>query len=133
VGRDSGGESAGRRARFERIYAAGYEPVMAFALRRTATPEDAADVVAETFLTAWRRLDRLPDPPESRLWLYATARRVLANQRRGQRRSLRLVAKLRGAVPDPPGGASGDRDTSLIAAAFGRLRPADREVLTLAG
>jgi RNA polymerase sigma-70 factor (ECF subfamily) len=33
--------------------------------------EDAADVVAETFLVAWRRLDSVPGGDEARLWLYA--------------------------------------------------------------
>lgn len=99
------GGKGDRRERFERIYEVGYEPILAFALRRTATPEDAADVVAETFLTAWRRLAEVPDPPEARLWLYATARRVLANQRRGQRRYQRLAARLRATRPERAGAA----------------------------
>lgn len=60
-GVDVPGGKGDRRERFERIYEVGYEPILAFALRRTATPEDAADVVAETFLTAWRRLAEVPD------------------------------------------------------------------------
>lgn len=126
------GDHTDRRARFERIYAGSYETILGYAMRRTPAPEDAADVVAETFLTAWRRLDELPDPPDARLWLYATARRVLANQRRGQQRYQRLAARL-GATRG--GGSVGvaveDHDTSAVVAAFGRLKAEDREVLGL--
>ena len=41
-----------RTARFEKIYAATYEPILGYALRRCSSPEDAADVVAETFTVA---------------------------------------------------------------------------------
>ena len=54
-----------------------------YALRRVDAPEDAADVVAETFLVAWRRFGEVPVDDGARLWLYATARQVIANQRRG--------------------------------------------------
>jgi DNA-directed RNA polymerase specialized sigma24 family protein len=48
-------------------------------------------VIAETFLTAWRRLDDVPAGDEARLWLYGVARRMLANQRRGARRRSSLA------------------------------------------
>jgi DNA-directed RNA polymerase specialized sigma24 family protein len=57
--------------------------------------EDAADVVAETFLVAWRRIDDLPPGREGRLWLYGVARRVCANHLRGVRRRHRLAERLR--------------------------------------
>jgi len=44
------------QAQLARLYAAHGREVLAYALRRAATPEDAADAVAETFLVAWRRL-----------------------------------------------------------------------------
>ncbi|HSH59182.1 MAG TPA: sigma factor, partial [Acidimicrobiales bacterium] len=69
-----------RRERFHRIYDTNYERILGYALRRTATVEDAYDVVSETFLTAWRRLDDVPDGERARLWLYGTARNVLTNQ-----------------------------------------------------
>lgn len=46
-----------RRRRFEQMYGANHGPVLAYVLRRAGSPDDAADVIAETFLTAWRRLD----------------------------------------------------------------------------
>jgi RNA polymerase sigma factor (sigma-70 family) len=101
--------------------------VLAYALRRSDAGS-AEDVVAEVFLIAWRRADRVPET-EPVLWLYAVARRVLANQRRAARRHDALVSVLRpfagrhGAAPQAGG--------SALAVAMGRLRPDDREVLML--
>jgi RNA polymerase sigma factor (sigma-70 family) len=124
--------SAARRERFRAIYEANYIQILGYALRRCSEPEDAADVVSETFLAAWRRLDAVP-PEEARLWLYGTARRVLANQRRGSHRRRQLGERLRddlrhAAAPVP------ERDGRLgeVATAFGRLSDRDREVIALA-
>ncbi len=45
-------------ARLSRLYRDHGREITGYALRRAAGPEDAADVVAETFLVAWRRLVR---------------------------------------------------------------------------
>jgi RNA polymerase sigma factor (sigma-70 family) len=115
------------RERFSTIYEANYDLILGYALRRTK-PHEAADVVAETFLTAWRRLGDVPDGDAARLWLYATARRMLANQRRAERRRDRLAGRLRNEVlvTTNEAGASG-----AVSAAFARLRPEDRELLGL--
>ena len=84
-----------RQRRFEAAYAAHHGPILGYVLRRTSNPDDAADVLAETFLTAWRRLDDMPPDPQARLWLYGVARRVLANHHRGQRRAVALAGRLR--------------------------------------
>lgn len=82
-----------RKDRFEAVYTQTYEQILGYAMRRCDSPEDAADVVAETFAIAWRRMDALPAGAEARLWLYGVARNVLANHRRGQdRRRERHVA-----------------------------------------
>ena len=84
-----------RQRRFEVVYAAHRGPILGYVLRRTGNPDDAADVIAETFLTAWRRLDEIPHDPQTRLWLYGVARRVLANHHRGERRRSALADRLR--------------------------------------
>lgn len=81
--------------RFRACYAAHVRPLLGYALRRTASANDAADAVAETMLVAWRRLDEMPPEPETRLWLYGVARRVIANARRSARRQDRLAGRLR--------------------------------------
>jgi len=49
--------------------------VRSYAARRAGL-DAADDVVAEVFLTAWRRIDDLPDDPLP--WLLGVTRRVLA-------------------------------------------------------
>jgi hypothetical protein len=38
-----------RQARFEALYAANHALIFGYALRRTASPDDAADILADTF------------------------------------------------------------------------------------
>jgi DNA-directed RNA polymerase specialized sigma24 family protein len=64
--------TAERGRRFEELYAAHHVPLLGYALRRTDSTDDAADVLAETFLTAWRRIDEIPPDPQARLWLYGS-------------------------------------------------------------
>jgi RNA polymerase sigma-70 factor (ECF subfamily) len=104
--------------------------VLGYALRR-ASHEDANDVVAETFLVAWRRLDDIPDGEATRLWLYGAAKRVLANQHRGRRRRDRLSERIRAERGQEAQPAPRTPDLTLAAAAFARLRTADREILAL--
>ncbi|HEX5608853.1 MAG TPA: sigma factor [Solirubrobacterales bacterium] len=68
---------------FRRLYGAHGRDLMTYALRRTNTPEDAADIVAETILVAWRKVGQIPSGEEARLWLFGVARLVLANHLRG--------------------------------------------------
>lgn len=118
-------------ARFSRLYREHEREVLRYALRRSAAPQDAADVVAETFLVAWRRLGEVPVGGEARLWLYATARRVLANHQRGIKRRTRLAERLRDELRRQlPSQPSSDRP---VLDALARLTDADRELLMLVG
>lgn len=124
--------TAERGRQFEELYAAHHVPLLGYALRRTDNTDDAADVLAETFLTAWRRLDEIPPGAQARLWLYGTARRVLANQRRGERRRLALADRLKAdlAVNYRPPEYTGD--LAEIAAALRKMPESERELLALA-
>src|SRR4051794_28523335 len=51
-------------------------------LRRRGADEQAEDLAAEVFTTAWRRWGDVPGQPLP--WLLGTARKLLANQRRRQ-------------------------------------------------
>ena len=55
-----------REETYRRLYASHFDAVLGYALRRTDRPEDAADVTAETFLVAWRRLAHVPTGAETR-------------------------------------------------------------------
>jgi RNA polymerase sigma factor (sigma-70 family) len=118
--------------RLRRLYALHGRPVLAYALRRTPSAEDAADVVAETFLVAWRRLESVPSD-DALPWLYGVARRVLANQRRAAHRRIRLAERLSQELPaaiqalEPPISSSGPLMASLR-----MLSADDQEILMLA-
>ncbi len=117
-----------RAARFERICEAHTPAVLAYALRRT-TPENAADVAADTFLVAWRRLDEI-DEATALPWLYAVARRTLSSQRRATRRQRAVAERI---AMEPAAGADpGVPRSHPVLAALARLSEADREVLMLA-
>ncbi|HEY4281250.1 MAG TPA: RNA polymerase sigma factor [Conexibacter sp.] len=125
----------GDRARFELLFDRHRRAVLGYALRRVNEPADAADVLAETFLVAWRRLKDVPPGDDARPWLLGVARRVLANQRRGARRrnglAERLGHELSAQVPTltPPA----DGDPASVRQALDRLSAADREIVLLAG
>ena len=138
--------------RFAALYQAYYRPILAYAVRRVAPGEDAADVVADVFTTAWRRIGELPEAPADRLWLYGVAQRVIA-RRRSARRLFHLTARLRADVgtrqpgqlasgqpgpgqpgPGQPGpGQPGLRDaiSDRVVAALDRLSVREREALQL--
>ncbi len=119
-----------RRRRFEAAYRKLYAPICGYALRRVREPEDAAEVIAETFATLWRRFDRCPQGEELRPWLFGVARRVIANQRRGQQRRSALGERLAANV-DPAAAAPSDEQPSELARAFASLSEPDRELLSL--
>lgn len=82
------------RVRFGRLYRDQGRAILSYALTRVDDPGDAPDIVAETFLVAWRRLEEVPIGPRERLWLYGVARRVIANLHRSARRRTRLAERL---------------------------------------
>src|SRR6201999_686174 len=82
------------QVRFTKLYRDHGRAILEYALRRVADREDAADVVAETFLVVWRRMEEVPIGDGARLWLYGVARNVLANMHRAERRRTRLGRRL---------------------------------------
>lgn len=120
---------------FEQLYAEHWREVLGYALRRTGSPADAADVASEVFLVVWRRRDEVPGHDDFRPWLYGVARNVLLNHRRGERRRERLGALLLSAVGEQHPDTADvvvDRDQhqALIAAVRALPEP-DRELVTL--
>lgn len=118
--------------RFGQLYREQGRAILAYALRRVESREDAADVVAETFLVAWRRLAEVPIGDGARLWLYTVARLVIANLHRAERRRTRLGERLAESLrtelasrPAPAGAAA------EALRAMGELGEEDRELLLL--
>jgi len=123
-------DEAGRRRRFEQLVTPTIDPLRRFLVRRT-DPATADDVLADTLLVCWRRLEQLPEDPLP--WVYGVARHCLANAERTSRRQRRVAAKV--AVLDPPAATSpgpGDTDEEdPVGRALARLRPDDAELLRL--
>lgn len=119
-----------RRRRFEDLAAQVTEPARRFLARRT-DPDTADDVLADTLLVLWRRLDDVPDGDEALPWTYAVARNALANAERGARRQRRLAHRI--TVTDRPEETAPEapEPDDRVAAALARLRPDEAELLRL--
>lgn len=115
--------------RFRELFEQHRGAVLAYA-RRRVDGDAAADVVADTFLVTWRRLDDVPEDPLP--WLYGVARRVVANQRRAGRRAESLMSALL-RVPRAPAPEPGDGLLAAdgVRAALDSLSERDREALRL--
>jgi RNA polymerase sigma factor (sigma-70 family) len=118
-----------RRARLDELFDVHYPAVRAYVVRRSRSTAGVDDVLSETFLVAWRRIDSVP--ADGLPWLLGVARRVLANQRRAEARRGALVDLLaelrrRSPSPEPPGDVFGD-----LGAAMAALSPREREALLL--
>lgn len=105
-------------------------------LVRRCSADDAADVWQQVLMVAWLRADQLPQDPEEQVaWLIGTARRTLANLRRGQVRRSAATQRLRDqleadTVPLAPA-SSGDSRQERLHEALGGLPELDRELLAL--
>lgn len=111
-----------RRTRFEAIVTEVMPALERYLRRRTA---DADDVLADTLLVLWRRLDDVP-ADAALPYAYGVAQRCLLNARRGRERHWRLVNRLAREPEAPPPTADPD-----LWAALARLPDTDREVLQL--
>jgi RNA polymerase sigma-70 factor (ECF subfamily) len=106
--------------RFEEIYDA-YRGSVESYVRRRADADLVEDVVADVFVVCLRRIDDVPSTPLP--WLYAVARKTLANERRRRARTPPFeLAVVRD--PEPIG-------DSALAEAFAQLGESDREILRL--
>jgi RNA polymerase sigma-70 factor (ECF subfamily) len=116
------------RERFEALAAEVVEPVRRFLARRT-DPDTAEDVLAETLLVCWRRLDQVPE--HALPWVYGVARNCLANIQRGDRRQVRLAARI--TVVDPPQEAVREVEPpdERVKDALGAMRPEEADLLRL--
>jgi RNA polymerase sigma-70 factor, ECF subfamily len=117
---------------FEALFRAHYGAVRSY-VRRRAVEGAVDDAVAETFLVAWRRLDRVPGDPLP--WLLSIARKTLSTHTRSATRRDRLADRLRlqrHEIAEP--GADeplAHAHSGEVVQALARLSPRDREALTL--
>jgi RNA polymerase sigma-70 factor, ECF subfamily len=118
--------------RFTALYRQHHALVRDFACRRVGS-DLAQEIVSETFLVAWRRLDDIPETPVP--WLYRVALFEIANLRRRTAKTSRLQVALvenqygTGTDSEPEGFSALAHAVGL---AFESLRPRDQEILRLA-
>ena len=108
----------------EQLYESYATPVHRYALRRVSR-DAAEEIVAETFVVAWRRFAQVPDNPLP--WLYAVARRLVANHRRSDNRRHALLTRLGDSAPH----TSYSPADSGLRESLATLRHSDREALLL--
>ncbi|HTR92066.1 MAG TPA: RNA polymerase sigma factor [Trebonia sp.] len=108
------------------------------AFRLTGSWAEAEEVVSLTFLEAWRLRARVePDGESLRPWLMGITVNVVRNFSRAARRHKAAMARLPepSAVPDFADELAeridGTARLAALRAAFGRLRPAEQEVIAL--
>ncbi|MEU6347294.1 sigma-70 family RNA polymerase sigma factor [Streptomyces sp. NPDC046977] len=123
-------EDAARDHALEALYTAHADRVLGY-LRHRTDRETAEEILSETFVLAWHKYGAVPD--DALPWLLASARRLLANRVRSDRRYLAATARM-AALADRPGSeevgeAIGTR--SEVVAALLTLSETDREALLL--
>jgi RNA polymerase sigma factor (sigma-70 family) len=120
------------QARFERLYLERHRSIYSYIGRRVPSEgTEVADLVADIFAIAWRRISDIPLPPEDRLWLFGVARRRLLEHYRQRESRTRLLSRL-AAQPAPEACTSSFAPVHVrLRAALERLPQLDREVLLL--
>src|SRR5450830_938064 len=121
------------RSAFEQLFRNTRTDLLAYILRRSRGPEDAADVLAETYLIAWQKLDRIPKDERARLWLFGVARNLLmkgaSRRQSGNALVERLANELRSA--EPARAPLEDERRDALRAVLTALPVRDREILTM--
>lgn len=115
-------------ARFEALAQRVGDPLRRYLTRR-CDAATAEDVLADTLLVLWRRLDEVPDEAELP-WCYAVARNCLANAERSARRRRGLLERIVRLQP-PAEVVREDLPDPAVHRALARLPATDREVLRL--
>lgn len=109
--------------------------LLGFFVRRDVPPHDAADLVSETFLAAWKASrSRDIEPGMLRAWLYGIARKVLSHYRRGRFRRSALADRLRAtlATESPASEDAGEEELAEHVRDLIRyLPPLDQEIVRL--
>ncbi|WP_277212080.1 RNA polymerase sigma factor [Isoptericola croceus] len=122
-------DDAEAQERLTGLWVEHHEQVTRFVARRVA-PELVEDVVSESFLVAWRRLDDVPR--DARPWLFGVARNVLATHLRTHGRWRALSVRLE-QQPEPARQGADDVavDRADLRQAWELLSDGDREVIAL--
>lgn len=132
--------STADEAAFTRLYEDHQQGVHAFLLSRTSNAEVARDLLQETFLRAWRRLDELAhlEPGRQRGWLFTVARNLVIDRYRSESSRRTAVVAVEGETrrvasvqPDAAEAVSGREDLTNLERAIAELPDEERVILTM--
>lgn len=88
----------GCRASFEMIVVRMQGPLLGYLQRLSVSREDAEDLVQDTFVRAYRKLDRYHENWRLSTWLYTIARRLWINRHRQMQRSRQKIDESAGEI-----------------------------------
>jgi RNA polymerase sigma-70 factor (ECF subfamily) len=129
TGPKKAGSSRESSSGFSALYDATAADLLKYLLRRTPTPEDAADCLAETFLVVWDKRDRLPhELDQARPWLFGVARNILRRDWKRDSRASTAKAELARELHGTQRQIPADDSTG---AALQQLSPIDREIIEM--
>jgi len=115
----------------EALIRANASDLLAYLERRIDPRADAADVLSETFLVAWKKVSKAPSGEVGgRMWLFAIARNMLLNAHRSTRRRLAVAIRLRQELEQPLVDI-GSLDELVVREAVGQLSVEHRELVQL--
>ena len=117
---------------FEQLVRRHQAAVFRVALRMLGSRSDAQDVTQETFVRAWRHLDRFRRDSTVSTWLYRIATRRCLNLIAARQPTIELSeADLEPARPDPAETAEQRERLRAVTDAIARLSPEQRAALVL--
>jgi RNA polymerase sigma-70 factor (ECF subfamily) len=119
------------RDAFAELYGSTRTDLLRYLVRRTSDAEEAADLLAETYTIAWRKLESIPAGDGARLWLFGVARNLLLRSVRRRRVADALVDRLAGELRSAQPPTPTDDRAERLRSALAELSERDREIVTL--
>ena len=117
-----------REAAFAEMFRRHYPVVRAYVYRR-AWPDAVDDLLAQTFMTAWRRQEDIP--ADQLPWLLSTARGCIANHRRASARGAALLERLRAEPATAVDPFRQSQQRHALIDALGQLSESEMELVLL--
>jgi RNA polymerase sigma factor (sigma-70 family) len=135
----SRGAASSRESAFNHLFEDFADPIFNYVLRMVGDRDRAADIVQDTFIKAYRKLDTLTDDASVRSWIYRIATNTAIDEMRRRRFVVRPQPDDEGRaawdVPDRSAGPEAQVMSSTlderIQRALLRLRPNHRQCLVL--
>lgn len=121
----------GELAAFEGLVAHFDQRIFGFLRQRLGNDHDAQDVAQETFVRAWRSIERFDPARDFATWLFVIARRAASNHHRARRDHDEIPEGLASIDAEPTTAAETHERADLLWSCARRLKPRQFEALWL--